>query len=145
MFHSQPLLPLPQILVKKLNVEVDVKFWSQQLSFILVGLIIVASIRGLLLQITKLFYAVASANSSNVIVLFLAQVMGTYFCAMVILMRMNMPLEYRCVCACVWVCVCVCVWVLGCAEEEPWAFGQQASREVLQLSEQSLDSIEVLL
>jgi hypothetical protein len=38
---------------------------------------------------------VASSNSSNVIVLFLAQVMGTYFCAMVILMRMNMPLEYR--------------------------------------------------
>ena len=47
----------------------------------------------------QIFYAVASSNSSNVIVLFLAQVMGTYFCAMVILMRMNMPLEYRCVCA----------------------------------------------
>lgn len=44
----------------------------------------------------QVFYAVASSNSSNVIVLFLAQVMGTYFCAMVILMRMNMPLEYRC-------------------------------------------------
>ncbi|KNC80081.1 hypothetical protein SARC_07551 [Sphaeroforma arctica JP610] len=84
-----------EIAVQWLGLQIDVPFWSQQISFICVGIIIVASIRGLLIQLTKVFYAVASSNSASVIVLCLAQVMGTYFCAMVILMRMNMPLEYR--------------------------------------------------
>ncbi|XP_069940387.1 Golgi pH regulator isoform X2 [Cherax quadricarinatus] len=41
------------------------------------------------------FYAVSSSKSSNIIVLVLAQLMGMYFVSMVMLMRMNMPLEYR--------------------------------------------------
>uniref|UniRef100_A0A672SM55 Golgi pH regulator-like n=1 Tax=Sinocyclocheilus grahami TaxID=75366 RepID=A0A672SM55_SINGR len=52
-----------------------VKFWSQHISFILVGIIIVTSIRGLLITLTKFFYAISSSKSSNVIVLVLAQIM----------------------------------------------------------------------
>ncbi|KAK7882490.1 hypothetical protein WMY93_028664 [Mugilogobius chulae] len=63
--------------------------------FILVGIIIVTSIRGLLITLTKFFYAISSSKSSNVIVLVLAQIMGMYFVSSVLLMRMSMPLEYR--------------------------------------------------
>uniref|UniRef100_A0A674MJZ1 G protein-coupled receptor 89B n=1 Tax=Takifugu rubripes TaxID=31033 RepID=A0A674MJZ1_TAKRU len=73
----------------------QVKFWSQHISFILVGIIIVTSIRGLLITLTKFFYAISSSKSSNVIVLVLAQIMGMYFVSSVLLMRMSMPLEYR--------------------------------------------------
>uniref|UniRef100_A0A4W3J6Q2 G protein-coupled receptor 89B n=1 Tax=Callorhinchus milii TaxID=7868 RepID=A0A4W3J6Q2_CALMI len=72
-----------------------VKFWSQHISFILVGIIIVTSIRGLLITLTKFFYAISSSKSSNVIVLVLAQIMGMYFVSSVLLMRMSIPLQYR--------------------------------------------------
>lgn len=78
-----------------LHINFDIKFWSQQISFILVGIIVITSIRGLLITLTKFFNAISSINSSNVIVLILAQIMGMYFVSSVLLMRMNMPAEYR--------------------------------------------------
>uniref|UniRef100_A0A673XRR4 Abscisic acid G-protein coupled receptor-like domain-containing protein n=1 Tax=Salmo trutta TaxID=8032 RepID=A0A673XRR4_SALTR len=83
-----------EITVNYLGIQFDVKFWSQHI-FILVGIIIVTSIRGLLITLTKFFYAISSSKSSNVIVLVLAQIMGMYFVSSVLLMRMSMPLEYR--------------------------------------------------
>jgi len=84
-----------EIAINYFGLEFDVKFWSQQISFLLVGVIIVTSIRGFLITLTKFFYAIASSKSSNVIVLCLAQIMGMYFVSCVLLMRMNMPHEYR--------------------------------------------------
>jgi golgi pH regulator len=43
----------------------------------------------------QFFYKISSSKSSNTIVLILAQLMGMYFCSSVLLMRMNMPAEYR--------------------------------------------------
>uniref|UniRef100_U5EKS7 Putative g-protein coupled receptor n=1 Tax=Corethrella appendiculata TaxID=1370023 RepID=U5EKS7_9DIPT len=84
-----------EIAVHWCGFEMDVAFWSQHVSFILVGCIVVTSIRGLLLTLTKFFYKISSSKSSNIIVLVLAQIMGMYFCSSVLLMRMNMPAEYR--------------------------------------------------
>lgn len=84
-----------EIAVHWLGLEVDIAFWSQHVSFFLVGCIVVTSIRGLLLTLTKFFYAISSSKSSNIIVLILAQIMGMYFVSSVLLMRMNMPAEYR--------------------------------------------------
>ncbi|OQR73010.1 Golgi pH regulator-like [Tropilaelaps mercedesae] len=84
-----------QIAVDWVGLNVDVKFWSQHISFLLVGIIVVTSIRGFLITLTKFFYAIASSKSSNIIVLLLAQLMGMYFVSSVLLMRMNMPPEYR--------------------------------------------------
>ncbi|XP_045067967.1 Golgi pH regulator [Coregonus clupeaformis] len=84
-----------EITVNYLGIQFDVKFWSQHISFILVGIIIVTSIRGLLITLTKFFYAISSSKSSNVIVLVLAQIMGMYIVSSVLLMRMSMPREYR--------------------------------------------------
>nr|CAG4650182.1 EOG090X06XN [Sida crystallina] len=84
-----------EIAVHWIGLSIDVTFWSQHVSFFLVGCIVVTSIRGLLLTLTKFFYAISSSKSSNVIVLMLAQIMGMYFVSSVLLMRMNMPAEYR--------------------------------------------------
>ncbi|XP_071037210.1 Golgi pH regulator isoform X3 [Parasteatoda tepidariorum] len=84
-----------EISVNYMNINFDVKFWSQYISFILVGVIVVTSIRGLLITLTKFFYAISSSKSSNIIVLALAQIMGMYFVSSVLLIRMNMPSEYR--------------------------------------------------
>lgn len=84
-----------QIAVNWIGLELDVKFWSQHVSFILVGIIVISSIRGLLITLTKFFYAISSSKSSIIIVLMLAEIMGMYFLSSVVLMRMNMPLEYR--------------------------------------------------
>jgi len=84
-----------QIAVNFVGLQIDVKFWSQHVSFFLVGIIALTSIRGLLITLTKFFYAISSSKSSNIIVLTLAQIMGMYFISSVLLMRMNMPLEYR--------------------------------------------------
>lgn len=43
----------------------------------------------------QFFYRISSSKSSNIIVLILAQIMGMYFCSSVLLMRMNLPAEYR--------------------------------------------------
>uniref|UniRef100_A0A8D8U0U8 Golgi pH regulator n=1 Tax=Cacopsylla melanoneura TaxID=428564 RepID=A0A8D8U0U8_9HEMI len=84
-----------ELLVHWVELDIDVIFWSQHISFLLVGCIVLTSIRGLLLTLTKFFYAISSSKSSNIIVLALAQIMGMYFVSSVLLMRMNMPPEYR--------------------------------------------------
>lgn len=105
-----------EIAVHWCGFDIDFAFWSQHVSFFLVGCIMVTSIRGLLLTLTKVsefnpasheqvnspnafefqfFYKISSSKSSNIIVLVLAQIMGMYFCSSVLMMRMNMPAEYR--------------------------------------------------
>ncbi|CAJ0935253.1 unnamed protein product, partial [Mesorhabditis belari] len=77
------------------GLDIDVRFWSQHVSFFLVGVIVVTSVRGLLITLSKWFHAIASSKSSNILVLFFAQLMGMYFVSTVLLMRMNVPLKYR--------------------------------------------------
>uniref|UniRef100_A0A6A7G043 Golgi pH regulator-like n=2 Tax=Hirondellea gigas TaxID=1518452 RepID=A0A6A7G043_9CRUS len=93
--RKDPVTKGMEIAVHWMGLDIDVQFWSQHVSFFLVGCIILTSIRGFILTLTKFFYAVSSSKSSNIIVLVLAQLMGMYFISMVMLMRMNMPLEYR--------------------------------------------------
>jgi hypothetical protein len=59
------------------------------------GIIAVTSVRGLLITLTKFFNAISNRKSQNLIVLLLAQIMGMYFISSVLLIRMNVPLEYR--------------------------------------------------
>ncbi|XP_066151317.1 Golgi pH regulator isoform X1 [Euwallacea fornicatus] len=84
-----------EIAVNWMGFDFDINFWSQQISFYLIGCIVVTSIRGLLLTLTKFFNKMSSNKSSNIIVLVLAQIMGMYFVSSVLLLRMNMPVQYR--------------------------------------------------
>eukprot|EP01117_Protostelium_nocturnum_P016449 TRINITY_DN6506_c0_g5_i1.p1 TRINITY_DN6506_c0_g5~~TRINITY_DN6506_c0_g5_i1.p1 ORF type:complete len:476 (-),score=102.91 TRINITY_DN6506_c0_g5_i1:1061-2488(-) len=83
------------ILFNVLNIPIDVPFWSQHISFILVGVIIATSIRGFLNSLMKFFYEYSNNSTSNIFVLFLAQIMGMYFISSVLLIRMSLPAEYR--------------------------------------------------
>ncbi|CAG8511348.1 4181_t:CDS:2 [Diversispora eburnea] len=81
--------------IRYINIDINVDFWSQQLSFFLVGLMIIFSIRGLLIQLLKVFRAFSNSVSRNNIVLFLAQIMGMYFLSSLLMMRMSLPVIYR--------------------------------------------------
>ena len=90
-----PITKGMEIAVHWFGLQVDVVFWSQHISFYLVGAIVFCSTRGLLLTMSKFFIWISSPKSSNFLVLFLSQIMGMYFVSMVLLMRMNMPVQYR--------------------------------------------------
>ncbi|KAF9107810.1 Golgi pH regulator B [Mortierella sp. AM989] len=92
---TDPITAIISKVVSYTNMSIDVRFWSQQLSFFFVGLMIVLSIRGLLQELSKFFKAVSRHISSSNIILFLAHIMGLYFLSSVLTMRQNLPLEYR--------------------------------------------------
>jgi len=78
--------------------ELDVEAIVQAISFSLVGILIASSIRGFLQIWLKIFQAqnaTYSVHYSNMLVLFMAWMMGMYFVSSVLLMRMNLPLMYR--------------------------------------------------
>lgn len=64
-----------EIVVTWMGYEIDARFWSQQVSFLLIGIIAVTSVRGLLITLTKFFNAISNRKSQNLIVLLLAQIM----------------------------------------------------------------------
>ena len=84
-----------QRLVYFTHMEVDVVFWSQHISFVFIGILVFSNVRGFLIRMSKIFSAISSANSFRVFGIFLTWLMGMYFVSFVLLMRMNMPPEYR--------------------------------------------------
>lgn len=92
---KDPITKAFEIAVVWCGLNIDVEFWSQQASFLVVGVLIVASVRNILITLTKFFHFFASSGSTNIIVLFLTEIMGMYFTSLVIMMRMNMPERYR--------------------------------------------------
>ena len=75
--------------------EFDVAFWSQTISFVLVGVLVFSQTRGFLTTVMKLLYFYSNSVSVNSQALLLAQVMGMYFVSSVLLLRMNLPEQYR--------------------------------------------------
>ncbi|KAI9030542.1 G protein-coupled receptor 89A [Hyaloraphidium curvatum] len=75
---------------------IDVELWSQQLSFALIGVMIFATIRSLLIQLMKFFQFISTVSISHEsVLLFLAQIMGMYFSSTVLMMRSTLPPQYR--------------------------------------------------
>lgn len=51
-----PITRTLQFLVNYIGIDVDVKFWSQHCSFLVIGVIVLTSTRGLLINLTKVKY-----------------------------------------------------------------------------------------
>ncbi|KAI8593259.1 Abscisic acid G-protein coupled receptor-domain-containing protein [Geranomyces variabilis] len=92
---ADPVTHALNTLVHRFGLDVDVTFWAPQLSFVFVGIMVVCSIRGLLIQFMKFFRAFSSSLSTNNIVLFLSHVMGMYFLSTVLMMRTSVPAQHR--------------------------------------------------
>ncbi|GBG26470.1 Golgi pH regulator [Hondaea fermentalgiana] len=84
-----------QIFFMFFQVDLDIHFWSQVISLVLVGVLSFASVRGFLITIAKIFHQISTSMSSNSVVLLLGQMMGMYFISFVLLLRMNLPEDYR--------------------------------------------------
>ena len=84
-----------QKLVYFTGLQIDVMFYAQNLSFVFVGYLVFSNVRSFLLNMSNIFSAISSANSFRVFGVFLTWLMGMYFVSFVLLMRMNMPPEYR--------------------------------------------------
>ena len=84
-----------RLATQKFHFDIDPEFWGQTISLVFIGIMIAASIRGFLHRLMQWFYTYSSSNTSELIVLLLAMIMGTYFVSSVLLIRMNLPLTYR--------------------------------------------------
>ena len=76
--------------------KTSIHFWTQHLSFILIGVVAFSNVRTFLTTLSKIFSFWASgAVSADLLGLFLGWVMGMYFISQVMLMRMQIPAQYR--------------------------------------------------
>lgn len=79
----------------RLGLDIDVSFWSQNISLVLTGVMISLTIRGFLDKLMRVFSEFSDSISSAHVALLLTHVMGMYFVSTVLLIRMNLPEVYR--------------------------------------------------
>jgi len=84
-----------EISLALIPLNINVEFWAQFISFLLVGILVFTSVRGFLLLTLQIFSIFAAPLLSDLILLTFTFVCGLYFVSSMILMRMNLPPGYR--------------------------------------------------
>ncbi|KAJ3022389.1 UNVERIFIED_CONTAM: Golgi pH regulator B [Siphonaria sp. JEL0065] len=78
------------------SITIDLEKSAQQLSFLMVGGLVVCSIRGLIVQFSKVFRLISGTpTSTQGVILFFAEIMNLYCLSLVLMMRINLPPQYR--------------------------------------------------
>lgn len=76
--------------------EKDAVALSQTISFVLVGVLVFNSFRGLLVMLGRVFHELGPrAEDTNLTSLLLTEIMGQYLLSSVILLDLNVPVKYR--------------------------------------------------
>ncbi|KAJ3260647.1 hypothetical protein HK103_000257 [Boothiomyces macroporosus] len=82
------------IMVHWLGLDLDLEFWSAQLSFILIGIMVIVAVRGFIMQFSKVSLMATTTDSDSPIA-FLTHLMGFYLSSVVLMLRINLPVQYR--------------------------------------------------
>lgn len=86
------------LVVDWLGWKLDVQFWTGEISFLLVGVMALSSIRGILTQFAKMSMFSTTALSADLMIILMANIMGFYFLSVLLLLQTNLPpiFRYRC-------------------------------------------------
>jgi hypothetical protein len=78
-----------------LRVEVDIDKWTPYLSVAILGWLSLSNTRQLCQSLVKVFRWLSTPGSSDAFILFFSEVVGMYFAASVLLLRVQLPEEHR--------------------------------------------------
>ncbi|GAB5592656.1 Golgi pH regulator A [Umbelopsis nana] len=77
--------------------QIDLQYWSQQLSYLFIGIIVVGSVRGfltLMLKLSRRYSQRAELSPSSALAV-VAYILSTYLVSSVVMMQVTLPQEYR--------------------------------------------------
>ena len=87
-----PVTKVLTLIAESYHVELDVSYWSNVLSLILIAALMMSSIRSFLLQSLKVFRYFRPLEKNIVLILF-SQLIGLYSLSMILMLRSNLPKE----------------------------------------------------
>ncbi|KAI8895012.1 Abscisic acid G-protein coupled receptor-domain-containing protein [Globomyces pollinis-pini] len=91
---EDPVTRFLNILVHKVGLELDLEFWSAQLSFAFIGIMVVVAVRGFLIQFLKIS-KITTSTISDLPIAFFTHLMAFYLQSVVLMMRVNLPEKHR--------------------------------------------------
>ncbi|KAJ3373262.1 Golgi pH regulator B [Kappamyces sp. JEL0680] len=91
---QDPVTRVLSVVDSSLGLGLDLEFWSAQLSFLFIGLMVVMAVRGLLVQFSRVSQ-VATSSISDLPILLFTHLMSFYLLSVVIMIRMNLAVRYR--------------------------------------------------